>query len=177
MGIRQNLVFLEGAGWVRHYQEQRGMGRPRFVYALTEKGDEQNFQRRYAPEMIDLLEAVRDLDGDAGLDRIFEQRNESLAAVYNRHLSGKDLEEQVNELALIRTEEGFMANWEQVDDDLYLLREQNCALYRVASNCPQVCAFEKKLFQRVLDAVDVTRESHILSGDLTCTFAIKRREL
>ena len=175
MGTRQNLVSLEGAGWVRHHQEQRGLGRPQFVYALTEKGDEQHFPRTYAPEMIGLLKAIQDLEGAAGLDRIFEQRTEQLVTEYRTRIASEDLEERVKGLASIRTEEGFMAEWEQENENSFVLREHNCAIYKVASNCEQACVFEYELFGRVLDCANVTRETHILSGDLTCTYIIQRR--
>ncbi len=175
MGIRQNLLSLEGAGWVRHNQEQSGVGRPKFVYTLTKQGDEQHFPRSYAPEMIGMLKAIRDLEGDAGLDRIFEQRTEQLATEYRARNSSEDLEERVKGLASIRTEEGFMADWEKENEDVFILREHNCAMYQVASNCEQVCAFEQELFCRVLDDANVTREAHILSGDLNCTYVIQRR--
>ena len=175
MGIRQNLISLEGAGWIRHYQEQRGLGRPQFVYALTEQGDEQHFPRTYAPEMIGMLKAIRDLDGTGGLDRIFEQRTEQLVTEYRTRIASEDLEEQVKGLASIRTEEGFMAEWEQENEDSFILREYNCAIHRVASNCEQACTFEHELFCQVLDRAKVSRETHILSGDLSCTYVIKRK--
>jgi predicted ArsR family transcriptional regulator len=175
MGIRQNLISLEAAGWVRHYQKQRGVGRPGFVYALTEKGDEEHFPRTYASETIALLEAVQDLEGEGGLKKIFERRTEKQAASYRTRISSEVLEERVSELAAIRTEEGFMAEWEKVSDDLFFLREHNCAIYQIAGECVQACAFEQELFHQVLEGADVTRERHILSGDLTCTYAIRRR--
>jgi predicted ArsR family transcriptional regulator len=175
MGIRQNLISLEGAGWIRHYQEQRRLGRPHFVYALTEQGDEQHFPRIYAQEMIGLLKAIQDLEGTAGLDRIFEQRTEQLVTEYRARISSEDLEERVEGLASIRTEEGFMAEWERENENSFVLREHNCAIYQVASCCEQACIFEHELFCRVLDRANVTRERHILSGDLTCTYIIQLR--
>ena len=175
MGIRQNLISLEGARWIRHYQEQRGLGRPQFVYALTEQGDEQHFPRTYAPEMIGMLKAIRDLDGASGLDRILEQRTEQLETEYRTRISSEDLEERVKGLALLRTEEGFMVEWDKENENSFVLREHNCAIYQVASNYEQACNFEYELFCRVLDSANVTRETHILSGDLSCTYVIQRR--
>lgn len=176
MGIRQNLISLEGAGWVRHYQEQRGLGRPQFIYALTEQGDEQNFPRTYAPEMIGLLKAIQSLDGIPGLDRIFEQHTQKLVTEYRARISSDILEDRVKGLALLRTEEGFMAEWEKENEDSFALHEHNCAIYQVASSCEQACIFEHELFCRVLDGASVRRESHILSGDLKCTYIIQRKQ-
>jgi DeoR family suf operon transcriptional repressor len=174
MGIRQHLVFLEGAGWIHHHQKQRGLGRPKFVYTLTEKGDEQHFPRAYAPQMVGLLRAVQELDGADGLDRIFEQHTEQLVTEYRDRISSEDLEERVKGLASIRTEEGFMAEWEKENEDSFVLWEHNCAIHQVAHNCAQACIYEHELFCRVLDGADVTRESHILSGEPKCSYVIQR---
>lgn len=175
MGIRQNLISLEGAGLIHHYQEQRGVGRPQFIYALTKEGDEEHFPRAYAPELMGLLAAIEDLEGAAGLDRIFEQRTEQLVEEYRGRMPGEDLEERVKGLASIRTEEGFMAEWEKEGEDSFVLREHNCAIYQVASSCEQLCTFEQELFCRVLDDAEITRESHILAGDPNCSYLIERR--
>jgi DeoR family suf operon transcriptional repressor len=176
MGIRQSLISLEGAGWIRHHQEQRGLGRPQFVYALTDQGDEQHFPRTYAPEMIGMLKAIKDLEGATGLDRIFEQRTEQLVTEYRARISSEDLEERVKGLASIRTEEGFMAEWAKESENSFVLREHNCAIYQVASNCEQACISEHELFCQVLDYANVTRETHIFSGDPNCTYVIQRRQ-
>lgn len=174
VGIRQHLIFLEGAGWIRRDREQRRVGRPQFVYALTEQGDEQHFPRAYAPEMVGLLKAIQELDGAAGLDRLFEQRTEQLAKEYRGRIASEDLEERVKGLASIRAEEGFMAEWEKENEDSFILWEHNCAIYQVAHNCDQACIFEHELFCRVLDGADVTRESHILAGEPKCAYVIQR---
>jgi DeoR family suf operon transcriptional repressor len=175
MGVRQHLVFLEGAGWIRHHQEQRGLGRPQFIYRLTEQGDEEQFPRAYAAEMVGLLKAIGELDGAAGLNKVFEQRTEQLVAEYRERISSKDLEVQVKALASIRTEEGFMAGWEKENEDSFLLWEHNCAIYKVVRHCDQACICEHVLFSRVLDGAEVRRTSHILAGDPKCTYLIRRR--
>jgi predicted ArsR family transcriptional regulator len=175
VGIRQHLIFLEGAGWIRRHQEQPGLGRPQFVYALTEQGDEQHFPRAYAPEMVGLLKAIQELEGADGLDRVFEQRTKQLVAKYQERILSEDLEKRVRELAAIRTEEGFMAEAQKQTEDVFVLWENNCAIYQVACSCEQACIFEGELFGRVLDGVEITRESHILSGDPRCTYLIRRK--
>jgi predicted ArsR family transcriptional regulator len=125
--------------------------------------------------MIGLLKVIQELDGAAGLDRIFEQRMEQLVTEYRTRIASEDLEQRVEGLASIRIEEGFMAEWEKENENSFVLREHNCAIYQVASCCDQACIFEQELFCRVLDRANVTRVRHILSGDLTCTYIIQRR--
>jgi predicted ArsR family transcriptional regulator len=174
MGVRQHLVSLESEGLIEHHSEKRGIGRPSYVYSLAEQGDEL-FPRRYAQLALDLLETVRALDGREGLERLFEARIQQNARRYLARLEGKSLKAQVRELARIRTEEGFMADWRTLDENTFRLREQNCAVYRVACNCEEICVYEQELFNRVLAEAEVRRETHILAGDQSCTYTIRMK--
>jgi len=173
MGVRQHLQTLERDGLVTYVCEQRGMGRPCNVYRLTGDGDEL-FPRTYAHMANALLSAARQLDGEGGVNRLLEARNRKLEAQYEARMAGKDFAERVEELARIRTEEGYMADWDQLDEDTFVLREHNCAICQIAEQCAQACAFELKLFQKVFDDAEVRRETHMIQGDSTCTYVIQR---
>lgn len=173
MGVRQHLQTLERDGLVTHDCEQRGMGRPCNVYQLTDDGDEL-FPRTYAQMANALLGAARQLDGESGVNRLLEARNEKLEAQYQGRMADKGFAERVGELARIRTEEGYMADWEQLDEDTFVLREHNCAICQIAKQCTQACAYELKLFQKVFGDATVRRETHMIQGDSTCTYVIER---
>ena len=54
MGVRQHLTPAVHDGLIRYHTEQRGVGRPTYVYSLTELGDEL-FPRTYPPLANNLL--------------------------------------------------------------------------------------------------------------------------
>ena len=174
MGVRQQLNVLERDGLIQYRVEPRGLGRPGYVYMLTGLGDEL-FPRTYPQFAGSVLETVKLLDGEEGIERIFAKRTDLVQQQYEKRMAGKDLERQVQELAQIRTEEGYMAEWEKVNQDTFLLRENNCAICQIAQQCVQACSHELALFQRVLSGANVTRESHILQGDGACTYRIRRK--
>ncbi len=174
MGVRQHLVALERDGLVAYTTEKQALGRPSYRYELTERGDEL-FPRSYPQLANNLLEAARVAFGDEGVDAIFSARNDQLASVYEGRCAGKALAGKVAELAALRTEEGYMADWERQDDDTFLLREHNCAICQVAKRCMRACTFELELFQRTLPEAEVTRQTHIMQGARTCTYVIRRR--
>lgn len=173
MGVRQHLNTLERDGLVTHEREQRGMGRPSYVYSLTDAGDEL-FPRTYAHMANALLSAARQLDGEGGVNRLLEARNRELQAQYEARMAEKSFGERVQELARIRTDEGYMADWEQLDDDTFVLREHNCAICQIAEQCAQACAYELKLFQQVFGDATIRRETHMIRGDSSCTYVIER---
>lgn len=174
MGARGHLINLEREGLVERQPEQRGRGRPSYVYALTERGDE-FFPRTYDQLADSLLDALRSLEGEAGLDRLFERRTAELEAQYRVHLDGKPLRDRVRKLAQIRTAEGYMANWERLAEDEFVLREHNCAICQVARRYRQVCSYELELFRRALPDVEVSRQQHIIPGDQVCTYLIRSK--
>jgi predicted ArsR family transcriptional regulator len=174
MGARQQLNTLERDGLVEHQAKQKEMGRPGYYYALTSRGDEL-FPRTYPQMANSLLETVRMLDGEKGIDRLFRKRTETLATQYRSRMANKNLEEKVKELVAIRSEEGYMADWQKINRNTFRLREKNCAICQIASQCTQACTFELDLFRRVLPNTEIIRETHILQGDRNCTYLIRSK--
>lgn len=173
MGVRRHLATLERDGLIHYKTVPKKIGRPSYLYLLTEQGDEL-FPRTYAQFANSLLESLRALEGDPGLQRLFAQRTAVLEDQYRARLAQKKtLAERVAELARIRTEEGYMAYGER-HENIFLLHEHNCAIRQVAQQCLAACHAELELFQRVLDDAEVTREAHIARGDRVCSYRIRR---
>jgi len=174
MGVRQHLVALERDGFIDHAFKQGGKGRPSHVYALTASGDAL-FPRSYPQLVNSLIEATRQAFGEDGLKEIFSARNNTLESAYQTRLENKTFEQRVAELASIRDEEGYMASWEQTAEDVYELHERNCAICEVAQQCLHACDYELALFKKVLPNANISRERHIMNGDRTCTYVIKKK--
>ncbi len=176
MGVRQHLVALERDGFISHAPKQGGKGRPSHVYTLTDSGDAL-FPRSYPQLVNSFIDATQQVFGEQGLKQIFSTRNATLETAYQSRLEGKTFEKRVAELASIRSEEGYMANWEQTAEDAYLLHERNCAICEVAQQCFHACDYELALFQSVLPNADISRERHIMNGDRTCTYMISKKTI
>lgn len=169
MGIRRHLTLLERDELVSVQTERRAAGRPTFVYALTEQGRE-TFPKSYDLLATQLLDAVRATQGEERVAQIFYGRMDELYKQFAPRMNGKNLAERVQELAKIQEESGYMAHWEKVPGG-YLLKEQNCAIYRVACRFQAACQFEIELFRRLLET-DLERVEHQINGALACTYFI-----
>jgi predicted ArsR family transcriptional regulator len=172
MGVRRHLMTLERDGLVHVQAQHQPAGRPTFVYHLTEEGND-TFPRNYHILATQILDAARARAGGAHVEDLFSGRMDQLAALYEPRMRGKDLAGRVAELARIQDETGYMAVWEKTDGG-YLLKEQNCAIYRVACHFQEACHFEIELFRRLLDA-DITRVEHQVKGDLACTYLVREK--
>jgi predicted ArsR family transcriptional regulator len=172
MGVRRHLMTLERDGLVTVKTQHQPAGRPTFVYQLSEEGND-TFPKNYHLLATQILDAARVRAGEAHVEDLFAGRMDQLVAQYEPRMRGKDLAGRVAELARIQDENGYMAIWEKVQGG-YLLREQNCAIYRVACRFPEACQYEVELFRRLLDA-EITRVEHQVKGDLACTYLVREK--
>ncbi len=172
VGIRRHLANLEQEGLAHATLVRQKMGRPTYVYALTDAAHDL-FPKNYQTLATQLLDAVQETEGENAIKSVFAARMGQLLRQYLPRMQGKDLAGRVQELARIQEEAGYMAVWEKSGDD-FLLREQNCAIYRVACRFQQACHFEIELFRRLLDA-DITRVEHQVKGERNCTYLVRAR--
>ena len=174
MGVRRHLGALERDELVHVQMQRQKVGRPTFVYALTDQAHDL-FHKNYHTLANQFLDAVRETNGDAAVQSLFDARMNHLLKQYAPRMLGKaTLAERVAELAKIQDDAGYMAIWEKRTDG-FLLKEQNCAIYRVACRFQQACQFEIELFKRLLDA-DITRVEHQVKGDRNCTYLVRERK-
>lgn len=170
MGVRRHLTTLERDGLTQAQMVRQKMGRPAFVYALSEQGLDL-FPKNYHTLATQLLAAVQAREGESGVSLLFAARMEQLLGQYMPRMQGKTLAERVKELAKIQDEAGYMAVWTPTEGG-FILQEQNCAIYRVACQFQQACQFEIELFRQLLDA-DITRLEHQVKGERYCTYMVR----
>ena len=171
MGVRQHLTALERDRLIAYRTESRGMGRSSHVYSLTTRGDEL-FPRSYRDLAAGLLDALHALDGEGAVERLFAARNERLAAAYRARLADSEGESRLAELARIRSDEGYMAEYQRTAEGAYLLCENNCAILGVARRCEETCRAELALFREVLPDAEITRDKHLIKGDRCCSYRV-----
>jgi len=173
MGARQHLQKLESAGQVCRFERAEQVGRPRQYWQLSEAG-QAGFPDRHADLSLALIENVRELFGDEGLDRLIDQREKSTERSYREQLGTcRTLGERVEKLAELRSEEGYMAEASyDADEDCWLLNENHCPICAAANQCQSFCRTELELFRQVLHA-DVERAEHIVMGARRCSYRIR----
>ena len=171
MGIRQHLAILESENLVEYHREKQKRGRPRHIYRLTEEANGL-FPTAYANFAVGLLHEVAKFNGPGFINKVFKERMKSQLQTYQQRLHGKNLSERVKELARIRDEEGYMASFDEGEDD-YLLIEHNCPIAVIAEEYPHVCEIELGLFRQSLGA-KVVREEYLMQGSHRCCYRIAK---
>ena len=174
-GVLQQLRSLEAAGLVDRRTVRHGVGRPRHVYDVTAAA-QVAFPSNYDALAAGLIAAIDAVGGDELLGEVFDIRRQLLADQVRSRLAERlpldaPLEARVRELAVIQDEQGYLSSAFISPDGTIRLRQCNCAIFGIASQSSSPCDAELALFREVLGA-DVVRETHIASGDRTCTYRI-----
>jgi predicted ArsR family transcriptional regulator len=174
-GILQQLHALEDAGLVSHAAEKHGVGRPRHVYDVTP--DAQGlFPTDYGGFASGLVKAIEAVGGDDLVEQVFAARRRQIGDRIRRRMAEQlpddaPVEDRVKLLARLQDEAGYLAEAVVEDDGRILLREHNCAIYKIASRTMAPCDAELALFRELLGP-DVERETHIASGDRCCSYLV-----
>lgn len=174
-GILQQLRSLEGAGLVDRRTVRHGVGRPRHLYDVTPDA-QIAFPSNYDALAAGLLAAVGTVGGDELVARVFAVRRQLIAEQVKTRLDERlpanaSLAAKVRELAVIQDEQGYLSSASVGDDGTIRLRQCNCAIFGIAAQSTLPCEAELDLFRDVLGA-NVVRETHIASGDRSCTYRI-----
>lgn len=177
-GVLQQLHALEQAGLVAHSIERHGVGRPRHLYDVTPEAQDL-FPADYDGFAAAILDAIESVGGQDLVEEVFAARRRQLGERLRERLGERvartaSLADRVRELAVIQDGAGYLAEAVVGTDGTIRMREHNCAIFHLARASQACCAAELALFGEVL-AADVVRETHIASGDRSCTYRVEPR--
>jgi len=169
ISVRHHISKLEADGLVNSVEEKHGVGRPRRLYFLSEKGREQ-FPTRYLRLIIRLLEQLKESLPDAMVNRLFSQIARDMASDYETLLNDLNMEERLNLVTKLLAEEGFAVEWEKEGNE-YHIREISCPYYHLGQSYPEICSVDQTLISTML-SVPVEKIQCVLSGDTHCTYVV-----
>jgi len=175
VAVRQHLDGLLSDELVEYEDIKGAVGRPKRVWSLSTDGHAR-FPDNHSGLILGLLEGLKDLYGEDGVEKLIEHRQLAASESYAHELAGVDtLHERLSILAELRSREGYMASVE-VDGDAWLLIENHCSICVAATACQGFCRSEMSLFQGLLGRnVEITREEHLLSGGRRCVYRVAEK--
>ncbi|MDZ4159130.1 MAG: winged helix-turn-helix transcriptional regulator [Anaerolineaceae bacterium] len=169
ISVRHHLINLQAEGLITAEEERHGVGRPRLVYTLTEKGLER-FPSRYLSLTNRLLDQLKESLPKKTIDRLFVQMAKEMAAEYAPLVASLPMEEKLNMVKALLAKEGFSVEWEK-DGERYLIHEISCPYYHIGQSHPEVCEVDQTVIATIL-ANPVEKVGCIFSGQKHCSYAI-----
>ncbi len=168
--VRQHLSALRSAGLVAARQERGQPGRPADRYHATEL-TEPLFNTTATDLSIEILRHAE--EEDPGLvDRIFDRRRRRLVDDAKSELSGKPIDKRVRILAELLDEQGYLADFDKIDDNHFRINLHSCAIWPVASRYGQACTAELEFVRDLIPDGTVERITHKSTGAHTCAYDI-----
>lgn len=172
--IRQQLQKSVTEGLIEPYatEKKAKAGRPVQLWHLTEKGNN-HFPDTHAELTVALLRHMNSID-PALTDRIITSREQEMLASYQAEMQDIfALEQRIDCLSRLRSQEGYMSEWAKQPDGSWLLIENHCPICAAATACQNFCRSELNIFQAILgDNCTIERCEHILLGARRCAYRI-----
>lgn len=170
ISVRHHLTNLQAQGLVSAKEEKHGVGRPRLVYALTQDGMEK-FPTKYLRLTTRLLAQMKETMPGPLVRDLFSQMAENLASQYAGRMQGLDIEQRLDFLKDLLSQEGFTVEWEKKGSG-YQIHEISCPYYQIGVAHPEVCAVDQTLISRML-ALPADKVQCVLDGGAHCTYAVQ----
>jgi predicted ArsR family transcriptional regulator len=168
-GIRQHLTILERDNLIEGHEERGRVGRPALVYSLTPLGDAV-YPKKYATLASLLLDEVRTVSGDQGVQELLQRVARRRAEPYMGRMEGLDLTARVAELARIIEAEGCLVSASRKGGS-HVISRLTCPYPDVARAHKDLCHLDAQFMGYLLEA-PVSLDSCIARGDAACTYRI-----
>jgi len=167
--VRHHLNALLAAGAIEAASVRRKVGRPYYVYSLSEQGQEL-FPKRYVRLTNRLLDEMKERLPQTLIDQIFAGVVDNVLEEHRGEFEHLPLEGRLEYLVNLLAEEGFLSTWEKTDSGFRLV-EYSCPYLSIGTAHAEVCTFDKKLMDGVLQ-LPVQQESCMLHGADCCQFTV-----
>ena len=168
--IRRHLDVMRAEGLVDARIQRHEVGRPAFVYRLTERAEE---LAGHYPRLLNRM--FRRLGGQEGgaelMEHVFEGVAEDIAATYRPVVSGATVAQRVAETSEALKDEGIVDHWRK-DDDGYHLMNTTCPYRRAAEASDAPCHADRKTVELLVQA-PVEQISRMVAGQPVCEYVVR----
>ncbi len=168
ISVRHHLITLEAEGIITSSEERHGVGRPRFIYRLTDKGF-QNAPTDYLKISEQALQTMKRFLGSETLLELLKEIGKDLAQGYGDSMHFDDPEESLNQIASQLTRDGFIFSWTR-SGDITTLTTHHCPFHYLGQSHPEVCAINHALLESLIQQ-PISHNGCILRGDVACTYS------
>ena len=168
--INQQLIALEGQGFIRKAASRKTGGRPQHVYVLTDEGTNL-FPKQYSWFSKMLIQTLRQQVGEEQVSRFMYDLGVKLSAGLIPRLVGKNRAERVDEIVKIMNETGFAARVTSPGkgEKLPRIECKNCVFHDLSKDYTEVCQFDLGFLSGLMGA-PIEHQECMQRGGQACRF-------
>ena len=176
MAVRRHLSKLEKEQVIQSKMVRQHVGRPTYVYALSQKGED-SFPKEYKQFALEVLADLEQIGDETLVNAILKARTNRMEEQLQKRVSHQDnLLQKLREIAVIQEKNGYMVQVKQERENSYILQKQNCPLKAVAEKYPQLCLEEEHMYKRLFSDENVKVLSNMCDGDCHCSYHIQEKK-
>jgi len=173
ISVRHHIAKLEAEGTVSSEEERHGVGRPRRIYFLTEKGLE-IFPSHYIHIANRLLQQIKSSFPEKGTKSFFDEIGKTIVSerIDQQQLKKMSMDERFALLKKIMAEEGVTIEWENIGKH-YRIHVNQCPFYHVGQSHNEICAIDNSIISEIL-LIEADFIESILKGNDQCLYVIPK---
>jgi len=172
--VRHHLNGLQANGLIESQSVRRKVGRPYYVYSLSEKGQEL-FPKRYVRLTSRLLDELKIHMPPDAINDVLSNVVNGVLEEHRGEFEHLDVEDRLDYLVDLLADEGFLAHWKKTNEG-YLVTEFSCPYISLGETHSEICTIDKELIVNVLQ-MPVQQNSCMLDGGECCQFLVKIEEV
>lgn len=168
--IRRHLEVMRAEGLVDVTVQRHEIGRPAYVYKLTERAEEMSSHYpRLVNRMVRQLAAMP--EAAPLLEQVFAGVAADVAGSYRPQVTGATVRERVAETSAVLKDEGIVDHWRK-DDDGYHLMNTSCPYRKAAELSAAPCHADHQVVQTLIGA-PVEQVTRIVDGASVCEYVVR----
>ncbi len=172
--IRHHLNSLQADNLIEVGSVRLKVGRPYYVYSLSEKGHEL-FPHKYVSLTKRLLDELKEHLPAETVTQLFSGIVQNIIDEHRSKFEALEAAARLPYLVNLLTEEGFMADWDNQGDE-YKLTVYSCPYFSLVETHSEICQLDKELIFSVLQG-PVKQHGCIIDGDNRCVFTFMASEM
>lgn len=158
---------LEADGIITSSEERHGVGRPRFVYRLTEKGF-QDVPVDHLWLSDQTLSTMKTFLGDDTYKELLKQIGKDIAEGYKRMLNPEAADQILTQIFPRLTRDGFIFSQTRSEKTI-ILTLHRCPFQHLGQNHPEVCTINQALLESLFER-PISHNTCVLHGDVGCAY-------
>jgi predicted ArsR family transcriptional regulator len=168
--IRRHLEAMRAGGLVDIRLQRQDVGRPSFVYRLTERAEEMS---AHYPRLVSRM--VRQLAtlpaAQPLLVQVFEGVAADIAGSHRIEVQGVTLAERVAETSVALKDEGIVDHWRKEDDGFHMMNT-SCP-YRMAAQASDAPCHADHRVVELLVGMPVVQVTRMVDGHQQCEYLVQ----
>lgn len=144
IAVRKHLGELEKQGFIQKEMIKQDIGRPYYLFQLTNKGHS-TFPDQYEELLLEFLDDLASMKGQEAVNEVLAKRMEREKEKYVAEIRETEFQQRVDQFVQMQNKAGFILESKELANGDYELNNYHCPIVNIAEKHRQLCRNEKQV--------------------------------